>query len=152
MLSGAGGAVVCLAIFWLVIHNVPTETTRIETDLNALKKAILDKDQDAALLHVADDFKYRTKTREKWYTLLQDWLAEHRVDELKVSDFHVNNASRAEKNASVTFHLEARRAGKPVESIECPGWKVTLEDDVWKLQQVVIRHAVFKDVPHGTAK
>lgn len=137
-LVGAGVALVALLVFWLVIRNVPTTAGRIEADLQALAKALLAGDKPKAEEYVADDFKYRAKTRDKWYAFLEELIADHHVDALEISKFELKKHSRADNEASVAFHLDARSKGKSVYKADCP-WKMSRADETWQVQKVTLR-------------
>ena len=136
--AGAGAAALGLLAFWLVIHTVTTDATRIEANLQALAKALLAKDQDAALGFIADDFKYKTKSGQKWVAIVSAVLEEHKIDDLRLRSLEVKNISRADRQANVFFHLEALAGGTVHYSAECP-WKMALDGDVWKVEHVQIR-------------
>lgn len=137
-LLGAGVALVLLLVCWLVLRNVPTTVTRIETDLKALAAALLAKEKDKALGFVVDDLKYRGKGAEKWYSALEEIIDDHNVDALDIAKFEVK--SRSGDEASVFFHLEAHSKKKKVYFADCP-WKLTREGDVWKVHKVTLRGA-----------
>ena len=134
---------------WLLLRGVSTETTRLEADIEALRKAIVARDQEAVLKHVADDFKYQSKkkTRAKWLDTVEEKMKEYGIDDLRVQRLEIKNVSKADREASVSFRLDARRGAESIYTAECPGWKFTLEGDVWKLQHVAIRGPKLKGSP-----
>jgi hypothetical protein len=134
---------------WFVLRGVSTETTRLEADIESLRKALVARDKEAALKHVAEDFKYQTKkkTREKAYEIALEKMKEYGIDDLRVERLEVKKVSEAEGEASVSFRLEARRGNESIYTVECPGWKFTREGDVWKLQHIALHGAKLKGTP-----
>ena len=134
---------------WLVLRDVSTETTRLEADIEALRKALVAHDKDAVFKHVADDFKYQTKkkTREKWYEYVEEKLKDYGIDDLRVEHLEIKSISRADGEASVSFRIDARRGSESIYTAECPGWKFSREGDVWKLQHIALHGAKLKGTP-----
>jgi hypothetical protein len=134
---------------WFVLRGVSTESKRLEADIESLRRAIVARDQEAALSYVSGDFKYQTKkkTRAKWYEYVEEKLKDHGIDDLRVEHLEIKNVSRAEGEASVSFRIDARRGNESIYTAECPGWKFALEEGKWKLQHVAIRGAKLKGTP-----
>jgi hypothetical protein len=132
---------------WLVLRGVSTESTRLEANIDALRKAIIAKDRDAAFKYVAGDFKYDKKSRAAWFDKLEEKMKEYGVDDLRVERLEIKKISSADREASVSFHVDARRGNESIYTAECPGWKFTLVGDVWKLEHITISRAKLK----GTA-
>lgn len=136
-----------LAGFWLFIRDVPTTQTKIEADLVALGKALIGGDKEAAVPFAVEDFKYKSKNRDKWSVTLTEWIDNYAIDAILVKDLEVK--SRTGDEASVLFRLDARSKGTPIFSAECP-WKLRREDDIWKVEKVIVRKPTLKadkDVP-----
>jgi hypothetical protein len=134
---------------WLLLRGVSTESTRLEANIDALRKAIVARDRDAALKYVADDFRYKVKKKspENWFDEIEKKMKEYGVDDLRVERLEIKRISSADREASVSFHVDARRGAESIYSAECPGWKFTLEGDVWKLAHVAISKPKLKGTP-----
>ncbi|HEX3315396.1 MAG TPA: hypothetical protein VHR72_10920 [Gemmataceae bacterium] len=132
---------------WLLFRGVSTETTRLEADIEALRKAIVAHDKEAAFKHVADDFKYKAKKRDKWFETLEQKMKEYGIDDLRVERLEVKSVSRGDSEASVSFHVNGLRGGQSIYSAECPGWKFTIVDGVWAVEHIAIRGAKLKGTP-----
>jgi hypothetical protein len=139
----------CIPAAWFVLQNVPTESKRLLADMESLRKAVLAKDKEAVLKHVADDFKYQTKKkgREAWYDIVEKKLAEYEIDDIRLEKVEVKKISRPDREASVSFHLVAKHGSETIWTADCPGWKFTLADDVWKLEHVALHGAKLKGSP-----
>ena len=134
---------------WLVLRGVSTESNRLEANIDSLRKAIVARDRDAALELVADDFKYKFKkrTRAAWFDEIEEKMKEYGVDDLRVERLEIKKISSADREASVSFRIDARRGTESIYTAECPGWKFTLVGDVWKLEHVTISKPKLKGTP-----
>lgn len=133
-LVAAGAALAALLVFWLVIRTVPTAAVRIEGDLQALAKAVLDKKDDVAARYVVDGFKYNRKTTEKWLAYVHELIDENSIEDVAITDFKLKK--RDGNEARVAFHIVARAKGKTVHTVVCPDWTLVREGDAWQVSKV----------------
>ena len=145
---GGLAAAISLLVFWLVVRGVATEAMKVEASVRELAKALVAKDQEKAAEFASDELKYKKLHADKMYAWVTEHFGHYKIDDLRLRHFEVKTVSRANRQASVYFHVEAFHAGTSIFKVDCP-WKMSLEQDAWKVHQVSFRNRVFtaaKDV------
>lgn len=142
-LVGAGVMLLGLLGAWLVLRNVSTDAKELQANLHSLSEALIKKDRDKALSFVADEFKYKSKSAEKWYDLITEWIDDYKISDFRVNDFEIKSLDRSKSEAKTHFQIEAIHKSKPIFSAGCT-WEWELDGEAWKVRKVSTSKAVFK--------
>jgi len=131
-LGYAAGVLVLLALFWLVTRFIDTDGKHLEANVHAMAKAVMDGKVDDLFKYISNDFAYKEMTRGMLYEASRKSIEGHRVTDLRVTKFRVEQLSRETKFAKTSF-LISGSAGD-FNFLYRVETDFILEADVWKLK------------------
>lgn len=133
-LGYAAGALVLLGLVWLLTLVVPTDSKQLEANVLAMARAVEAGKTDDLFKHIAKDFTYKTMTRDKLYQAARQSIEAHRVSEIRITKFEVEDISRPNKSAKVRFKVTAFATGQDQPYPFVTRADFILEGEQWKLR------------------
>ena len=120
-----------MALIFLLSHFVVTDSKQLELNVNAMRDAVVAGNVDELFTHVSKDFRYKGIDRDLMYAAVKRAMGDHRVNGVRISSFHVDEVSRANKFARTSFLLTADADKEIMLRTEAD---FVLEGEQWKLQ------------------
>ena len=129
-LAYAVAALAAIVILWLLSVNIMTDRQQLEANVNAMARAVENKNLGGLFKHISNDFRYHSKTREMLYDAAQKHIKEHDVKNIRINRFNAE-ISREKKFARTGFIVVASSEREFLLRIEAD---FVLEGDQWKLK------------------
>jgi hypothetical protein len=135
-LGYAVGALLLIGLIWVLSRFHISDSKQLEMNVHAMANAVVDGKVDDLFKHISNDFQYKGMTRKELYEKSQAAILLHKVKEVHIANFDVQELSRTNKTAKTRFRVSAQAAG-----VDRPYFFVTqadfvLEGDQWKLKSM----------------
>jgi hypothetical protein len=121
-----------LVVFWVVTRFIVTDAKQIESNVNAMAKALVSDDKNTLFKHLSKDFVVHGMGRDEIYRLARAEIRERKVTEIQIMKFRVE-VSREKKSATAKFFASTTGDRDQVLPVEA---EFVLEDEQWKLKSV----------------
>jgi hypothetical protein len=129
-LAYTAGVLVLIGLVWLATQFYVSDSKQLENNVNAMADAVIKKNVDDLFKHISKDFRYRLMDRDAMYARVKAIIGLHEITDIRISSFHVDSLSRAEKFAKTSF-LVTPNPDKNMFRAEAD---FVLEGDQWKLK------------------
>ena len=133
-LGNAAGFLVVMGIIWLLTLFVPTDRKQLESNVNAMAKAVVDGKVDELFKHISKDFVYKGMTREMLYEAARRSIQGNQISNVRITQFKEVEISRAKKSAQVSFSVTAWAAQGETPYPFLTKAEFVLEGEQWKLK------------------
>jgi len=140
-LGFALGAVVLIGLIWVLTLFVTSDSKQLEQNVQAMASAIEAGRMDDLFQHVSKDFNYKGLSREGLYVVAQKAMATQRVSSVAITQFRVEEASRADKFAKTRFQVTVRTKDEQTYLFVTEG-DFVLEGDAWRLKTMRFKPAM----------
>ena len=141
-LLGALGAILILGLIFLLAQFATSDSKILEANVKAMADAVVDGKPDDLFKHISADFHYKTMTRDMLYAGAQREIRARRVSDIRISQFHVEEVSRAKNRAQTRFQvtIQAQEARGPYMFVTEADF--VLEGNDWKLKTMRFKPAI----------
>ncbi len=102
-LGYAVGVLVLLVLFWLATRIIETDSKQLEKSVGAMAQAVMDGKVDDLFKHISKDFVYKEMTRDMLYAAARKSIESHRVKNIRISKFRMEEPILAKKSARTSF-------------------------------------------------
>lgn len=132
-LIAIGGILVLVVLFWFMTRLVITDRKQLELNVYGMANATLEKRPDMLRTYLSQDFTYQSLRRTDVAEKVVGAALTYRVTGFYISDFQVEEVSRKEGRARVSFRLRID-AESGVRPFLCKA-EFVLETDRWGLSK-----------------
>jgi hypothetical protein len=120
-----------IGVIYLLTRFVVSDSKQLELNVDAMRKAVVAGNVDDLFTHVSKDFRYKGIDRELMYAGAKLKMAEHKVNDIAIRSFRVEQVSRADRFAKASFLM---RAGAEQDILLRIETDFVLENDQWLLK------------------
>jgi hypothetical protein len=131
-LGFAGGVLGLLIVFWIATRFIVTDAKQIESNVDAMAKALQADDKKALFKHLAKDFAVGGMAREDVYGRARAEIKDRKITKIEIMKFRVE-VSREKQSARATFLASTFGERDQVLPVEA---EFVFEEDQWKLKTV----------------
>src|SRR5437879_674006 len=96
---GAAGALVLIALVWLIASIIPTDRRAIEVSLNEIIVGIRARNTDRVFANLSTDFRYRTYDKASFRQRVDPHIKAGDAADIEMWGFEPDDISRAGKKA-----------------------------------------------------
>jgi hypothetical protein len=133
-LAYAVGIFTLMGMLWLLTLFVPTDRKHLDSAVKVMAQAVEEGKVDDLFKYISNDFQYKGMTRKELYDKAQLAIRLHKVNEIRISDFRVEELSRTNKTAKTRFRVSAWAAGVEQPYLFITQADFVLEGNQWKLK------------------
>jgi hypothetical protein len=135
-LGFAAGVIVLMGLLWLITQYGTSDAQQLEKNVNAMADAVKNGNVDELFKHVSKDFRMKDMTRDVLYAAARTSIESHKVSDIRITQFEVEDISRANKTAKVRFKVTAWAAGTDTPHPFVTRGEFALEGEQWKLKSM----------------
>src|ERR1019366_6147014 len=107
----AAGVLVLVGPVWLTTRFVVSDSKQLERNVHAMATAVENGKVDDLFKHFARDFTYHGMNRDMLQHAARAAIEKNKVSEVRITQFQVEEISRANKFAKTRFRVTAWGAG-----------------------------------------
>jgi hypothetical protein len=129
-----------IGVLFLLTCLVISDSKQLEMNVNAMADAVRDGEVDDLFKHISNDFSYQYQnqkmTRDQLYEAARQVIQRGRVGNIRITQFKVEEVSRANKTANVKFKVTPFDGNGDVMPPFVTQARFVLEGEQWKLKTV----------------
>jgi hypothetical protein len=133
-LGGAVGALLLMGLIWVLSRFHISDSKQLEMTVQAMANAVAAGKVDDLFKHISNDFQYKGMTRDEVYEKSQTAIRFHKVKEVHIANFIVEELSRTKKTAKTRFRVSAQVAELDRPYVFVTQADFVLEAEQWKLK------------------
>ncbi len=144
------GIIVALAaLFWFLCSLVITDRKQVELNIDDMARATLDRNASRLMGHLATNFEFQGHKRKQIADAVIRTAEAGQVNGYRMWDFSIDELSRPQRKAKVTFRLRIDTARGDAHMLLCRA-SFVLEGDRWLLTTFQVFNPVANtDQPIG---
>ena len=130
----AGFALAVIPIVWIAAELIGSDSRQLEQGVRDMAVAVETGRVNTLFDQIANDFDYKGLSRKALYDLTQNAIKSNKIREIRITQFKVDEVSRANKQAKVSFGVTAYAAAddRPYPFVTKADF--VLEDGQWKMK------------------
>jgi hypothetical protein len=136
------GVLVVIGLIWLLTRFYVSDSKQLEANVNAMAAAVVAGKADDLFKHVSKDFRYKGRDRDLMYAVVKKAMENHKINDVRISSFRVDELSRGKKFAKTSFRVSTT-ADRDILFITQADF--ALESDQWKLITLRFYNPVTQD-------
>ena len=133
-LGGAVGALLLIGLIWVLNRFHISDSKQLEMNVHAMANAVVAGKMDDLFKHISNDFQYKGMTRKEVYEKSQIAIRFHKVKDVRVTNFTIEELSRTKRTAKTRFRVSAQVAELDQPYLFVTQADFVLEADQWKLK------------------
>src|ERR1043165_3251989 len=133
-LGYGAGFLAVMGLIWLTTRFFSSDRKQVEENVHAMAAAIVAGKTDELFKHISRDFHYRTMTRDMLHQKARAAVNVYQINQVKITDFNVDELSREKKFAKASFRVSAWAEGHEGPYVFVTRADFVLEDGEWKLK------------------
>ena len=136
------GVLVVIGLVWLLTQFHVSDRKQLENNVKAMRDAVVARKVDDLFKHISKDFRYKGLGRDLMYAGVKRAMETHKINDVGITSFSVDEVSRAKKFAKTTFRVSAS-VDRDILFITQADF--ALEGDQWKLITLRFYNPVTQD-------